>query len=80
MPGQQKGKKSQKHGRNRLRCTTYFNRGQREENKLSGLKRHCRAFVDDKLAANTLKSWMAKGVPKRKTPNAKWGTKLKGEK
>lgn len=47
-----KSKKGRKHGRNKLWCTAYRNRGQREKNKVVRLKKHLLRNPNDRNAVH----------------------------
>lgn len=52
--GPSKSKKNRKHGRNKVWCQAYRNRGQREKNKVVRLKRHLIDHPHDRNAVHLL--------------------------
>ena len=55
MEQAKKSKKNRKTGRNAVYCKFYAQTHRRERNKIVKLKKHLKAFPDDKCAQDTLK-------------------------
>ncbi len=58
-------KKGRKFDRNRVGCKRYKAESRREKHLMRDLRYHVRHNENDKLAANTLKSWEMGGIVSR---------------